>query len=334
LQTSATDKDIRTAYHVLVRVWHPDRLQHDPALKAQADEKLKEINSAFRYLTSHSAREEEREAAAATDSSEDETSPAEQPRRARTVSLGWIKVLKAIAFSPIVMTCAFFAAFAVIGWMLFVPIDKFLASEPLTAESYKQCKGEVRRGLWGAGATISGYASEMWHGHVPRQGSSPTATAALQHEPSEPAAQTQKRVKLQSNAEPTAAIRILPYVTAGLSKDEVIAVQGPPTSTSENELTYGSSELYFSGGGLVGWKLDSASPHIRVKLWPDAPVDPDLDTFWVGSSKNEVLAVQGTPTLWSENTFGYGRSEVYFENGRVVSWKNDPATVPLRAKRR
>jgi hypothetical protein len=44
--------------------------------------------------------------------------------------------------------------------------------------------------------------------------------------------------------------------------------------------------------------------------------------------------VQGTPTFWSENTFGYGGSEVYFKNGKVVNWKNDPESVPLRAKRR
>jgi hypothetical protein len=73
---------------------------------------------------------------------------------------------------------------------------------------------------------------------------------------------------------------------------------------------------------------------VRVKLWPGSQVDPDLDTFWVGSSKNEVLLVMGTPTFWSENTWGCGGSEVYFKDGRVVSWKNDPATVPIRAARR
>lgn len=113
----------------------------------------------------------------------------------------------------------------------------------------------------------------------------------------------------------------------------MIAVQGPPTSSSENALLYGNSELDFSNGKLVGWKIDAGLPHIRIKLWPDAAVDPDLEYFWLGSTKNEVLSVQGTPTLWSENTWGYGRSEVYFNDGKVVNWKNDPATVPLRAKR-
>jgi hypothetical protein len=118
-----------------------------------------------------------------------------------------------------------------------------------------------------------------------------------------------------------------------LTRQEVIAVQGPPTSASKNKLAYGNSELDFNGDKLTGWKIDPASP-IRVKLWPDAAVDPDLKFFWLGSSKNEVLVAQGTPAYWSENTIGYGGSEVYFKAGKVAGWKNDPATVPLRAARR
>jgi hypothetical protein len=62
-------------------------------------------------------------------------------------------------------------------------------------------------------------------------------------------------------------------------------------------------------------------------------VDPNLKSFGVGSTKNEVLVVQGTPTLFSEDTFGYGASEVYFKNERVVNWKSDPA-MPLRTSAR
>lgn len=177
------------------------------------------------------------------------------------------------------------------------------------------------------GARVSDGLIEIWHSFVPRTTLSP-APAAPQLEPSNPAAQ--KATKPQPKAGHTDSIRVLPYVTAGLSKDEVIAVQGPPTFTSENPLVYGRSELDFNGDRLVGWKIDPAAP-IRVKLWPDASVDPDLNSFTVGSSKNEVLEVQGTPSLWSENTFGYGSSEVYFKDGKVMSWKNDPASVPLRA---
>jgi len=348
LQPDASDKEIRTAYHVLVKVWHPDRFQNDPTLSEEADEKLKEINSAFGYLTSDaalqdSARKEQRHtrprahdypSPPADDSSEDATASAPQPEPARAGRPGWIRLLTGIFFSTFAKTCAYIAAFALVGWILFKPTDRFLTSEPLTAATYQQFKTDMQRGLWGAGTIISGYFSELWQGNDPHKKSLPVpsgAAAVPQQEPGEPAQET---VKLQSNPSPAETVKILPYVTAALSKDEVIAVQGPPTSTSGDKLIYGHSELDFRGGKLVGWKLDPDSPPIRVKLWPDASVDPDLDSFWMGSSKNEVLVVQGTPTFWSENTFGYGGSEVYFKNGKVVNWKNDPESVPLRAKRR
>ena len=59
-------------------------------------------------------------------------------------------------------------------------------------------------------------------------------------------------------------------------------------------------------------------------------MDPDLDSFGVGSSKNVVLVVQGTPTAFTPNMFRYGGSEVYFQNDRVVSWKSEPGGVALR----
>jgi hypothetical protein len=69
-----------------------------------------------------------------------------------------------------------------------------------------------------------------------------------------------------------------------------------------------------------------------VKLWPGASVDPTLTSFTIGSSKDVVLVVQGTPTAFSEDKFEYAGSEVYFQNHRVVRWKSDPATIPLRAQ--
>jgi hypothetical protein len=125
---------------------------------------------------------------------------------------------------------------------------------------------------------------------------------------------------------------IMPYITVGLTKDEVVAIQGAPTASFADKLVYKGSELDFKDGKIAGWKIDPASAPLRVKLWPDAPVDASLQYFTVGSSKNEVLVVQGTPTAFSEDRFSYGGSEVYFKNDQVVSWKSDPASVPLRAQ--
>jgi hypothetical protein len=134
----------------------------------------------------------------------------------------------------------------------------------------------------------------------------------------------------EASAAPAGPLRLLPYVTVGLTRDEVIAAQGEPTSASEDKLMYGASELDMKDGKVVGWKLDGRSS-IRVKLWPEGPVDTGLRAFGVGSTKDEVLVVQGTPTSFSADRFEYGSSVVYFRNNRVMGWRD--GSVGLRVER-
>jgi DnaJ domain len=47
LTLGASEEDAKTAYRDLVQVWHPDRFSHNPSLQKKAEEKLKEINSAY-----------------------------------------------------------------------------------------------------------------------------------------------------------------------------------------------------------------------------------------------------------------------------------------------
>ena len=44
--------------------------------------------------------------------------------------------------------------------------------------------------------------------------------------------------------------------------------------------------------------------------------------FTVGSTKSEVIAVQGTPDSSTETHFSYGLSTVYFRDSRVTSWNS------------
>jgi hypothetical protein len=132
--------------------------------------------------------------------------------------------------------------------------------------------------------------------------------------------------------EPAEPRKLLPYITVGSTMEEVLAQQGPPTASSENKLVYGKSELYFKDGSVIGWRIDPAASPIRVKLWPASAVDPGLASYTVGSSKDVVLAVQGTPTAFTPDKFEYGKSEVDFRNNKVVGWKEDPETAPLWAK--
>jgi hypothetical protein len=105
---------------------------------------------------------------------------------------------------------------------------------------------------------------------------------------------------------------------------------GDPTASSEKSLVYGRSELFLKDFCVIGWRIDATSP-IRVKLWPASSVDPSLDHFEVGSSRDVVLVVQGTPTAFSTDKFEYGGSEVFFKDNRVVGWKDNPNSIKLRA---
>ncbi len=54
--------------------------------------------------------------------------------------------------------------------------------------------------------------------------------------------------------------------------------------------------------------------------------------FSVGSTKDEVLAVQGTPTKLGEREWKYGLSTIYFDaEGRVIRW-NIYRSSPLKVK--
>ena len=123
----------------------------------------------------------------------------------------------------------------------------------------------------------------------------------------------------------------MPYITVGSTRQEVMDMLGAPTALADDKLVYGKSELYLRNGRVAGWRIDPVANPIRVKLWPSGAVDTSLDFFTIGDSKDIVLVVQGTPTAFSKDKFEYGGSEVDFENGEVVSWKEDPNSIRLRA---
>lgn len=54
-------------------------------------------------------------------------------------------------------------------------------------------------------------------------------------------------------------------------------------------------------------------------------------TFTIGSSFGEVHRIQGPPTRTDDDTWYYGHSKVFFENGLVSYWEFDP-TNPLKTR--
>ncbi len=328
LDSAATADQIKEAYRTLVKVWHPDRFQGDPKLQEAAEARLKAINTAYVFLTSKAG---ERVARPPRPSSRARASAGPGPRTTRRplIALRMPSLTKLLGFAVL--------AFGLLIGLLFAKaVDSYLAAQPVTGRFYSEARNGILANFHAAARSMWSQTGQSLQSLIPQKSASASALAAqtadtAQPETAAPAGpQSLHRRELgAAHAEP---VRLTPYITIGLTQDEVKAILGAPSVAADDKLTYGGSELDFTHGKLAGWKIDPASAPIRVKLWPDAPVDPDLTSFAVGSSKSAVLVVQGTPTYLSDNQFGYGGSIVYFQNNRVVSWKNDPSSVPLRVE--
>jgi curved DNA-binding protein CbpA len=331
LGSDAGERQIKDAYRVLVKVWHPDRFQEDKKLRAAAEEKLKALNAAYIFLTANTRKSNRRPQAGQPPhrpaaSVRNQAAPRAAARRWRLMPSPALLV----GFGTV--ACAM-----LIATLAFKSVDSSLASDPTIGGMYSELRSGVAGAFRQAVRTVWSGAEQHASDLLPRRSASAAAANPQPVDAAQPAtpanlqpdAISQNLHRRELGAAHAAPAKLMPYITVGLTKDEVIAIQGAPTAAADGKLVYGGSELYLTDGKVSGWKIDSASAQVRVKLWPDAPVDPDLDSFGVGSSKNVVLVVEGTPTYFSENKFGYGSSEVNFQNGRVVSWKNDPAW-PLR----
>jgi hypothetical protein len=142
-----------------------------------------------------------------------------------------------------------------------------------------------------------------------------------------------KAVLIPEDRGDAAAARTRGFFTVGSTKDEVIGAQGTPTHFSDVHWTYGLSSVEFSGGAVTGWNDSPLNP-LRARLLPAVPADSVAAKirgyFTVGSTRDEVLGVQGTPSRFSDTHWTYGLSSVQFQNGRVTTWNSSPLN-PLRA---
>lgn len=74
---------------------------------------------------------------------------------------------------------------------------------------------------------------------------------------------------------------------------------------------------------IIRFASISSSYRMGVNLLPK-------EYFSVGSTRDDVLAIQGEPTTFSDSYLTYGMSMVMFEGGKVVNWNN--VDVNLKAR--
>jgi curved DNA-binding protein CbpA len=340
LDRHALPEEIESTYLTLVKVWHPDRFPSDSDLRRTAEEKLKEINAAHDFLVSGPPRPQLPRTADQPESSlipkksqtprPFQTDPeAEESDEVRKI----LRRQKKSIVPSIMLKVGFAIGSVALIALIWLSADSILASNPKTQRSWEEMKAEVGRELHSNEERLAPGADK------PQQ--SPAETAPATPAPAAPTTPAPARTAPAQPGpkeleKPVKALGHLkgaqPFVTSGLTPLEVLSALGKPTSSTGEKMLYGASEIDFKNGQVAGWKIDPKAP-IRVKLWPDSAPVPGLSTFGVGSSKSDVIALQGTPTLFSDNEFGYGSSLVFFQNNRVVSWKEDPSSVRLRVPR-
>jgi hypothetical protein len=342
LKPGATAEEIKAAYLLLVKVWHPDRFPGDKKLNEAAEKKLKAINSAYRLLASTPGKPSPGRRPQRPSSRRAQQRPAAEPPQPQGPSVaprkrpGLPTNLATFVAMTVVQRLVVVACGIGVSGLFLKFVDSEMASDPSTAGVYAEYRSAMATELAEPKRRLWDQVEEGLHKLSPTK---PTPIPPAVNAPiAQGATATLATTPLPSAVRPAAKsaprqVRLLPFITVGLTKDEVLAIAGAPASSTEDTFLYKGSEVTFKDGKVTGWKIDPVTSPLRVKLWPDAPVDTSLQYFSIGSSKNEVLVVQGTPTSFSGDTFGYGRSEVYFEDNRVVRWRNDPSSIPLRTVR-
>ena len=125
------------------------------------------------------------------------------------------------------------------------------------------------------------------------------------------------------------------YFTRGSSQGDVLHAQGTPTGINtynalgQETWNYGNSRVTFSlpDGLVIEWR---DTGNLRVELIPGTGASNTPGYFTRGSSQDDVLHAQGTPTgintynALGQETWNYGNSRVTFSlpDGLVIEWRD------------
>lgn len=289
----ATWQELRQAYKSLVNIWHPDRFQQDGRRRKLAEEKTKEITHSYKIL-------------------------AEYHKRFGALPL-IVERSAAASIAPDIAPGN--PAHAVAE-----PETRY--REPPVAGVTPGARQKRKRFKFPSilsAAAVAGTAYfvmqiAIWeHSNNPPQSHDPDENVALPV--------TEMRKDQGAEDEPP---KIEKLFTVGTSLGEVYAIQGVPSKTENDVWYYGESKIYFASGKVVRWEENPNNP-LRANINPE---DEKMRTqfFGKGSSKKDVLAVQGTPDRDSGNVWDYGVSRVYFDNGHVKGWDESPFN-PLKVRR-
>ncbi|MDR3568026.1 MAG: DnaJ domain-containing protein [Syntrophobacteraceae bacterium] len=294
LEPGAGASEVKHAYRRLVKKWHPDRHHMESyEARALAEEKFREIDEAYRRIAKTLG--EGSQPGRPEGGGESGSRPAaKRPERAYALKRRRGSFARFFSRPWPVRPATLSMAAAVFILALFLGLLTNIGSDRPTREL--------------------------------RKAKRPTPS-----EETKRAAQT--KTALSPRLAPPA--RSLPeprlsgdYFTLGSSDSRVVKVQGRPTRIQGDTWVYGVSEVNFRNGRVCGYNNFDGS--LRVKIEPWAHGGRYTDHITIGSSKNQVLLVQGTPGRIEGNRWYYGFAELTFQDGLVAGYDNYFGTLKIR----
>src|SRR5438874_1403962 len=285
LEPGVSLEELKQTHKDLVKVWHPDRFADDPRLQQKAQEKLKEINEAYEQVLSD-AFPALRLTPPVADSP-----PAVQPERRHPQASAGAGRYPPGPFGPFQTT----------------PAQAPLKRLRLLRNPFRSAAG---LGVVGLGALLLTLSFVLTNNDDGRRRDVGGANEASSGE--------RASDKPAGEYLPPSG----PAFGLGSTKDEVLTIQGTPTSVEGNRWMYELSSIDFSEGKVESYANISRNLHVRLRPAGDSAAGRLRGYFTLGSSPDEVLGVQGTPTSVEGRRWRYESSSVDFSEGKVESYAN------------
>jgi hypothetical protein len=353
LNPGAEAAEIRAAYRQMVQQWHPDLFKPGSPMQTTAEDITKEINEAYEQLyrkklyrnfspkserkAEPHTKPERSTAAAPKDEPSDKAKgaprkKAQPPRPVRKQRSWWWKGARARRWGR------WTAAAGVVCGLVFCVRwggDWIASLSWPSAESPAQAAAEPRPAAPPASKASSvtiaprNRPEAVGKGPEKRPENGPDGGSLGHRVLGDAVAAAPVPAAAARGSETLAPIdrasMLLDIIELGDTKAKVLSVQGTPDEEGESIVRYGSSVVYFRNGIVTGW-LDRY-PRLHVRGQPVRAL-PSLDTFALGSSRGDVVRAQGLPGDFSNSSYTYGTSVVFFDSDRVTGWSD--GDTPLR----
>jgi hypothetical protein len=324
LENDASPEKVKKAYKSFVKTWHPDRFPLGSQQQQLAENRLKDINAAYHRIRSSWAVhifEQKPEKKSSEEPKFHEQPTGDSGETAAASYFSTLHLRQACeriltVFHAIVARTRYQEFKTFHAWILILLLLSFMAVMVKTNQfSFWDDHREQSRGQRVNAPPLVALAplpARAPEGTEPSEASSQTQTIPL--------SELRENGITRSESEPVTSGGSL--FTIGSSQREVLRVQGKPTKVYGQTWAYGLSDVTFKEGRV--WRYHNFDGTLRVQMLPSMSAAKGLNptTFSLGSSRDEVLLVQGTPTQVDGNKWSYGFSEVYFKNGVVNGFNN------------